>query len=101
MIVGVVRGREALIRLTIRGLRGRQRVIEAVIDTGYTGWLTLSPTAIADLGLRWQSTGRGLLADGSVSTFDVYRAKVDWDGRPRSVLVGEFDTTPLVGMAML
>jgi hypothetical protein len=46
MIVGIVRGREPLIRLMIRGFRGRQREIEALVDTGYTGWLTLPPTVI-------------------------------------------------------
>ena len=37
MIVGIVQGREPLLRLTIRGLRGRQQEIEAVVDSGYTG----------------------------------------------------------------
>ena len=46
MIVGTVRRREAVIRLTLRGFRGRQQVIEAVIDSGYTGWLTLPPAVI-------------------------------------------------------
>ncbi len=83
MISGIVQAREPLIRLTIRGLRGRRQEIEAVIDTGYTGWLTLPPTVIAGLNLRWRTFGRGILADGSVSTFDVYHAKVVWDGRVR------------------
>ena len=56
---------------------------------------------IAALNLRWQTFGRGILADGSVSTFDVYQAKVVWDGRLRRVFVDEFDATPLVGMALL
>ena len=101
MIVGIVRGREPLIRLTISGFRGRQQEIEAVVDTGYTGWLTLPPSVIGALNLRWQTLGRGILADGSVSLFDVYQAKVVWDGRIRSVFVDEFDATPLVGMALL
>lgn len=101
MIVGIVRGREALVRLTIRGFRGLQQEVEAVVDSGYTGWLTLPPSVIAALNLRWQTFGRGILADGSVSTFDVYRAKVVWDGRVCSVFVDEFDATPLVGMALL
>ena len=101
MIVGIVQGREALIRLTVRGLRGRQQEIEAVVDSGYTGWLTLPPTVIAALNLRWQTFGRGILADGSVSAFDVYQAKVMWEGRLRRVFVDEFDATPLVGMALL
>src|SRR5437660_4810129 len=90
-------GARARIRLTIRGFRGRQQEIEAVIDSGYTGWLTLPPTAIAALNLPWQTFGRGILADGSVSAFDVYQAKIVWDGRVRPVFVDEFDATPLVG----
>jgi clan AA aspartic protease len=101
MIVGIVRGREPLIRLTIRGARGHQQDVEALVDSGFTGWLTLPPAVIAALQLRWQSSGRGLLADGSPSSFDGYRANVVWDGRVRTVFVDEFDTTPLVGMAML
>ena len=101
MIVGIVRAREPLIGLTVRGFRGRLQDIEAVVDTGYTGWLTLPPTVIAALNLRWQTVGRGILADGSVSTFDVYQARVVWDGRVRSVFVDEFDATPLIGMALL
>lgn len=101
MMVGIVQGRAALVRLTIRGSRGRQQEIEAVVDSGYTGWLTLPPTAIAALDLRWQTVGRGILADGSVSAFDVYQAKVVWDGRVRPVFVDEFDATPLIGMALL
>ena len=56
---------------------------------------------IAALNLRWRTLGRGILADGSLSSFDVYQAKVVWDGRVRSVFVDEFDATPLVGMALL
>lgn len=100
-MVGVVKGREALVRLTIRGFRGREQEIDAVVDSGYTGWLTLPPTVITALNLRWQTFGRGLLADGSVSSFDVYQARVVWDGRLRRVFVDAFDATPLVGMALL
>lgn len=101
MIVGAVLGRQPLIRLTIRGNRGRQQEIEAVVDTGYTGWLTLPSAAIAALQLSWQTFGRGVLADGSVSVFDVCQAKVMWDGRLRRVFVDEFDAAPLIGMALL
>jgi predicted aspartyl protease len=81
VIVGIVQAREPRIRLTIRGFRGRQQEIDAVVDTGYTGWLTLPPAVIAALNLRWRSFGRGILADGSVSAFDIFQARVVWDGR--------------------
>ncbi len=101
MITGVVRAREARIRLTVRGPRGREQTIEAIIDTGYTAWLTLPSSLVAALGLRWRSLDRGTLADGSECLFDVYEATVVWDRRERRVLVDEADTDPLVGMGLL
>ena len=101
MIVGIVQRREARIRLTILGFRGRLQEIEAVVDSGYTGGLSSPPAIIAALQLRWLTFGRALLADGSMSTFDVFQAKVMWDGRVCTVFVDEFDATPLVGMNLL
>jgi clan AA aspartic protease len=101
MMTGMVRSREARIRLKIRGSGGREQEIEAVINTGYTAWLTLPPAMVAALGLPWHSVGRGVLADGSNCLFDIYEAKVVWDRRARRVLVDEADTTPLVGMALM
>jgi len=101
MITGVVREREARIRLRIRGPGSRHREFEAVIDTGYNGWLTLPPSLITALRLPWQNFGRGILADGSESLFDVYEATLLWDRHAISVRVDEVDTTPLVGIALL
>jgi clan AA aspartic protease len=101
MITGVVRGREAIVRLKIRGPRGRKRELDAVIDTGYTASLSLPPAVITSLGLRWQSFGRGILADGSECLFDVYEAQVEWDGELLRILIDEADTDPLIGMALL
>jgi clan AA aspartic protease len=101
MITGVVQAREGRIRLKVRGPRRQEREIEAVIDTGYTASLSLPPSLIASLGLNWKSLDRGILADGSACLFDVYVAKVVWDGKERRILVDEADTDPLVGMALL
>jgi clan AA aspartic protease len=101
MITGEVKSGEGQIRLKIKGLRGREHEVEAVVDSGYTEWLTLPSGVIADLGLRWRSLDRATLADGSECMFDVYIAKVEWDGIERRVLVDEADTDPLVGMALL
>lgn len=100
-MTGVVRSREARLRLRVRGPAGQEQVIAAVVDTGYTAWLTLPPALVAALGLSWHSVGGGILADGSTCLFDVYEARVVWDRRARRVLVDEADTTPLVGMALL
>jgi clan AA aspartic protease len=72
-----------------------------VIDTGYTASLSLPPTVISSLGLRWKTIGRGTLADGSECLFDVYLATVVWDREVRRISVDEADSDPLVGMKLL
>lgn len=101
MITGVVQAAEGRIRLKVKGCRGREQEIEAVIDTGYTASLTLPPAVIQALGLRWQTVDRFKLADGSICVFDVYEAKVEWEGKVRQILVDEADAEPLVGMRLL
>jgi clan AA aspartic protease len=102
MITGVVTASlQAIIRLTVRGPEGQEQEVEAVIDTGFDGTLTLPPALIAALGLAWRRRGRALLADGSESLFDIYEATVVWDGEPRRIAVDEADIDPLVGMSLL
>ncbi len=101
MITGVVKSDEGRIRLNVKGLRGQEQEVEAVIDTGYTASLMLPPAVVASLGLRWQSIDSFTLADGSECIFDVYVAKVTWDGKVRTILVDEADSDPLVGMRLL
>jgi len=102
MITGVVTvDRMAVIPLTVLRVEGQSQKLEAIIDTGFDGSLTLPPALIASLGLRWRQRGRALLADGSESVFDIYEATVLWDSQPRRVLVDAADMVPLVGMALL
>jgi clan AA aspartic protease len=101
MIAGVVRSDEGRIRLKIMGPQGRAKVIQAIVDTGFTASLTLPSALIVDLRLRWQRVESFTLADGSECIFDVYVAKVEWDGKVRTILVDEADADPLVGMRLL
>ena len=92
---------EAVIPLSLQGPAGQARQVEAVIDTGFTGFLTLPPSLVAELGLVFKGTSEATLADGSAVSFDAYDATVFWEGDPRVVLIDEADTTPLVGMLLL
>jgi predicted aspartyl protease len=56
---------------------------------------------IAQLNLRWHGFGQGTLADGSVVYYDVYLARVVWNGRVRRVRISELAAAPLVGMSLL
>jgi predicted aspartyl protease len=64
MITGLVRSDcQATIRLTVRGPTGQEQEIEAIIDTGFDGWLSLPPSIIVLLNLDWRQRGRALLVD--------------------------------------
>jgi len=102
VIEGVVNAAyEPIITLGLQGPTGQASEIEAVVDTGFTGFLTVTPALVADLRLRYLSRGWASLADGSEVPFDVYDVTVLWDGRPVRVEADAADTTPLVGMRLL
>jgi clan AA aspartic protease len=101
MIRGVVEALEPRIKLTIRGPRGRSREVEAVIDTGFSGELTLPGPVIQALRLPWLHDVRGTLADGSVSVLATYDAAAVWDRRERPIVVVESGGACLVGMELL
>lgn len=102
MIIGqVTADQEAIIPLIVRGPHGEELEIEAIVDTGFTGFLTLSGPAIAGLNLVFREMSDFVLADGSVVSLEVYRGTVVWDGSDHGILVLAADGTPLVGMSML
>jgi clan AA aspartic protease len=101
MILGFVHNREAIIQTAVIGSNQQRRGIRAVIDTGFTGALTLPSAIIAELELRWFTQQEGVLGDGSRRTFDVYGGTVIWDGQLRTVEVNASETAPLVGMSLL
>lgn len=75
MMQGVVNPNcEATIRFVIGNENAQRRVIDAVIDTGYTGFLSLPREVIVSLNLPWTGVDRGTLGDGSETTFEVYAA---------------------------
>jgi clan AA aspartic protease len=102
MISGrVSANREAIISVIVHNPEGEAHEVEAIIDTGFDGSLSLPPDAIANLKLPWRRRGQALLADGSTTVFDIYDVVLDWDGKLRRVAVDEANTAPLVGMELL
>ncbi len=102
MIAGVVTSsREAVIRFLVRGAPGREEEVESVIDTGFTGFLTLPTPTVHSLGLPYAGAAQGTLADASIVSLDVFEAVVWWDDRERDILVLAAEGATLVGMALL
>ena len=75
--------------------------IESVLDTGFTGFLTLTPELVSALQLPFWETSEFTLADGSSIAFNVHVATVLWDGQNRDVFVLVAEGGPLVGMSLL
>jgi clan AA aspartic protease len=102
MMMGSVNSRrEAIIQFIVLGKNHQRQAIKAVIDTGYTGFLTLPSAIITTLGLTWYMQEEGILGDGSLCMFNVFEATVIWDGQIKSIEINESETDPLVGMGLL
>lgn len=102
MISGAVNASyEAVISLTVQGPSGLTRQIEAVIDTGFTGFLSLPLALVTELGLPFLTNESAMLADGSLAKFSVHDATVLWDGQPKRVYAHVSDAASLIGMRLL
>jgi clan AA aspartic protease len=103
MIHGIIDWKfEATLQLAI-GDKNSLKMIDAIIDTGFDGFLMLPATAIHNLGLLPYSKEKIKLADGTICISDVYRSCVLWDGDYKMIdihaHIGEM--IPLVGMSLL
>lgn len=75
--------------------------VEAVIDTGFDGELTLPKKTIRQLGYPYAGSAGGTLADGTEVQFDYHEGRALWHGHVRPVAVLAAEGQPLVGMALL
>jgi clan AA aspartic protease len=91
---------EAVISIVISH-NGKLKSVNAVIDTGFTGFLSLPSSIIAELDLPWTYSDFATLGDGSETLFDIHQASVIWDGQFRDIEINSADTDPLLGMQML
>jgi clan AA aspartic protease len=102
MMQGVVNlRREATLSIVVGSLSRQLQAINAVIDTGFSGFLTLPSEIIANLELSWSASDIVTLSDGSETLFDLYTGIVIWDGQYRDINLAESETEPLLGMALL
>ena len=100
MMTGKVSNRRAYIERPVIGPKGQGNV-EFVIDTGFTGVLTLPPAACEALGLVFDRLQPSALADESILMLEVFIVTLVWDGEERKVEVLAIEGEPLIGMTML
>jgi len=102
MITGKVTANlEATIEIEVSGAQPPAHQTEAVIDSGFNGYLTLPSYLIALLKLPYAGNRYAILGDGSDVTLDAYFVTVSWYGQDREVVVLQGDGEALVGMSLL
>lgn len=87
----------------IRVLDGNGHVhrVEAVVDTGFNGYLALPSGVLEQLGFTaTESVDMGLATD-LIVTVDSFEGIVLWRGERRSVEILEAEGDPLIGTALL
>lgn len=97
----ITANREAVIELEVVGSGRKQATIEAVIDTGFNGYLVLSSNLADRLELQLAGNRRATLGDGHSVVLDAYLGTVIWHGRERPILVLQAEGGPLIGMSLL
>lgn len=101
MITGkITNNLDAVIEVEVVGSDQKEK-IAAIIDTGFYGFLILPSDLINRLTLQRIGNQPAFLGDGNEVDFNVYLAKVLWDGEEREVTALESDAGPLIGMSLL
>ena len=102
MISGTVNvNREAMIQIAVVGDNKQLRSVRAIIDTGFTGDLTLSKAIINELELPIRGIQEVILGDGSLQNFEMCAGAVIWDGQMKRVEINAAETDSLIGMGLL
>jgi clan AA aspartic protease len=80
---------DALVTVTVESAPGETREMEAVLDTGFNGFLALPADVIRALDLVYRYELQLTLANGAEQSVPTYEATIRWNGARRSVEVVE------------
>lgn len=94
-------GLEAWVAVSVMDSAGEPQQCEVIVDTGFTGWLTLPEADIRRLGLVGAGYRDSVTASGNTERFDYYETWVLWHGRLHEIEVFQSIDQPLLGMELL
>ena len=80
---------------------GRSRTIDAHLDTGFSGELTLPKAAIAELGIKLLDRSNYRIGNNELALFNAYAATIRWHDGLRQVTALESEIFPVVGVGLL
>lgn len=93
--------KQAVIPIQLRAANGVTEEVAAVIDSGFDGYLTLTPELMARLQFPFGVSRVYELGDGREVEFILRKATLAWNGSERTVDALETDGGILVGMSLL
>ena len=94
-------GLEAWITVSVMDAAGEPQQCEVIVDTGFTGWLTLPEPDIQRLGLTGRGSRDTVTASGNVERFEYYETWVLWHDQLCEIEVFQSIDQPLLGMELL
>ena len=94
-------GLEAWVTVPVMDADGELQHHDVIVDTGFTGWLTLPEADIRRLGLVRAGYRDSITASGNAEEFDYYETWVSWHGQLHEIEVFQSIDQPLLGMGLL
>ena len=76
-------------------------VVDALVDTGYSGELSLPVSIAMRLGSVRGLGGRIVLADGTSIPYDSYNVDFEWSGSYRRLAASAMGDDAVIGMGLL
>lgn len=93
MITGRVSSNvEAIVAISLEFAANRRRKIKAIVDTGFTGFLSLPPALVSRLKLPFRGNTRVVLADGRAIRCDLFQRSDEYaqrKGVSRAALISQ------------
>ena len=94
-------GLEARVDIGIAGSNSIFQTVAVVVDTGYSGALTLPEPIAHELGLRSTQRRYVTLANGQTEQVGACAARMLWNGQPIDVLAHLMGDKPMIGTTLL
>ncbi len=92
---------EAIVVLRVKAATGHVWEYDAVVDTGFSGFVALPPEIISSLQWRRIGNVHVLYGEGSEARLPLHEALIEWNGSERTVEVDSLASEVLLGTALL
>jgi len=101
MMTGIVREMQLVLPVVFVLADGSQVTRELVVDTGFTGGLSLPLEMVQELSLVFLHDFGATLADGTEGKYPLYSSVIQWHSEEKNVAAFALGDRPLLGTALL